>query len=122
MIRYLKDAGLIEVKETEKGENILITPKGEKKVLEIELKLLTQKSEFPLRKDKRWIMVMFDIPEKERRKRDLLRSILKSLKFKEFQKSVWICPYDVMDLLERYLKFYALKKFTKIFLIKEISL
>ena len=34
-------------------------------------------------------IIIFDIPEKERQKRDWLRSVLKNLKFSMLQKSVW---------------------------------
>lgn len=37
-----------------------------------------------------WYVVIFDIPEKERRKRAWLRSALQHLKFKMIQKSVWV--------------------------------
>lgn len=39
-----------------------------------------------------WEVVIFDIPEKERRKRDILRVYLKSENFGKLQESVWISP------------------------------
>ena len=51
-----------------------------------------------------WIIIIFDIPEKERRKRDWLRTVLKHLKLQKLQKSVWIgkisIPEEFLDDLD----------------------
>ena len=58
------------------------------------------KRDFPLvrvaskRWDGKWRVVIFDIPEKERRTRDFLRAKLKELGFGAWQKSIFISPYD----------------------------
>jgi DNA-binding transcriptional regulator PaaX len=57
------------------------------------LKILRQKSrkKFPkIIKDSTIKIIVFDIPEKERKKRDWLRQMLKNLEFIMLQKSVWI--------------------------------
>lgn len=53
--------------------------------------------------DKKWRVVVFDIPEKKRNQRNFLRGRLKWLGFKELQKSVWIFPYDIKQELEELL-------------------
>lgn len=45
--------------------------------------------------DGKWRMVIFDISEEKRKKRDFLRTRLKWLGYKELQKSVWVFPYDI---------------------------
>ena len=72
------------------------------------------------RKDGKWIMLMFDIPQTHRKARGLLNSILINLGYKMFQQSVWITPYDVSEKTEKLLQMYNLDKFVKIFLIEEI--
>jgi len=42
-----------------------------------------------------WYVLMFDVPEKERRSRNTLRAFLKGLRFGCLQKSVWVTPRDV---------------------------
>lgn len=44
--------------------------------------------------DGRWRLVLFDVPEKEKETRDYFRRQLKRLNFFEFQKSVFVTPYD----------------------------
>ncbi|VGO17603.1 hypothetical protein PDESU_06202 [Pontiella desulfatans] len=54
--------------------------------------------------NKRWYVLMFDVPERERAYRDHLRSFLKQRHFGCLQKSVWVTPRDVRpeyDDLER---------------------
>lgn len=43
--------------------------------------------------DGKWRFVMFDIPEKHRRSRDLLRKKLQKFEFFRLQQSVWVFPY-----------------------------
>ena len=42
-----------------------------------------------------WYVLMFDVPETERRYRNTLRAFLKGLRFGCLQKSVWVTPRDV---------------------------
>ena len=65
-------------------------------------------------------MLIFDMPARNRKARNLLRSILQNLGYKMFQQSVWITPYDVSEKTESYLQMYSLDRYVKIFLIEEI--
>lgn len=47
-----------------------------------------------------WRFVFFDIPEEKRRYRDYLRDTLRTVGFKEFQKSVWVYPFPVPSFLK----------------------
>ena len=44
--------------------------------------------------DGQWRFFMFDIPEKSRGLRDILRERMRNLGFFQFQKSVWIYPFE----------------------------
>lgn len=44
-------------------------------------------------------IVMYNVPEGERKKRDALRWIIKKFHFVQFEKSVWISPHDLIDPL-----------------------
>ena len=47
-----------------------------------------------------WWLVMFDIKEFSRRKRDLLRNELRGFGFVKLQNSVWVTPYECGDVVE----------------------
>ena len=72
------------------------------------------------RKDGKWIMLTFDIPEKHTKARSLLRSVLYNLGYKMFQQSIWITPYDVSEKTEKLLQLYSLDQYVRIFLIEEL--
>ncbi|MBU2081928.1 hypothetical protein KKH14_00645 [Patescibacteria group bacterium] len=50
--------------------------------------------EKPEKWDKKWHLVVFDIPEKKKIARESLRMKLKDLGFKKFQHSIWITPFS----------------------------
>ena len=60
-------------------------------------------------------IVIFDIPEKERRKRDWLRAVLKNLGLKMIQKSVWIGKVKIPEALIKDLKRLNLIECVEIF-------
>jgi len=112
-INYLKKKNYIKIN---KKTGILITPKGKEKALKTKYKLLNKKT----RKDGKWIMLMYDIPEKNKRKRFFLKNNLKNLGYQQFQKSVWVCPYDTFKETRELIDLIYLNNFVKIFLIEEI--
>ena len=117
LMYYLKRKGYLKAKNLESKQGIMITKIGVDKALMVSFKL----GEAKKRKDGKWVMLIFDIPQKNRRARDLLRSILLNLGYKLFQQSVWITPYDVSDKTEKLLEMHSLDKYVKIFLIEKLS-
>jgi len=49
--------------------------------------------------DKRYRLVMFDIPEYRRKTRSRLRALMNDFGFLRLQDSVWVSPYDCEDLI-----------------------
>ena len=114
LIKYLKYNDYLYFKKDKNKEAIILTPKGAERILEIK-----QKIEGPSkRKDGKWQMVIFDIPEDIRKRRDYFRNGLKRLKYQKVQQSVWICPYDVLQET----KDLKLGPFVKLLLTKEITI
>jgi DNA-binding transcriptional regulator PaaX len=68
------------------------------------------------------LMIVFDIPEKERWKRHRLRLLLRELSFKQIQKSVWMSDKDCKDYLEAEINEYRLKYYVELFEAKHIKL
>lgn len=60
--------------------------------------------------DGRWRILFFDIPERNKAARNILREKLSSLGFGFLQKSVWISPYDVIREVTDFLKLHKLDK------------
>lgn len=51
--------------------------------------------------DGRLYLTTYDIPEKRRKDRDVLRSLIQKLGMGMLQESVWITPYDPRELLKK---------------------
>jgi DNA-binding transcriptional regulator PaaX len=65
----------------------------------------------PQRWDKKWRIVLFDIPEEKRKIRDALRKKLKNLGFLEFQKSVFIFPYPCSNEINFVVNFFDIHNY-----------
>jgi len=79
---------------------------------------LSQLSQKPW--DGLWRVVMFDVEEASKRKRDSLRTKLVSLGFGRFQESVYLSPLDVLADLREYLKSENLYGKVVVFEAKEV--
>lgn len=67
------------------------------------------------------LMIIFDIPEAEKYKRNHLRTLLKELSFKQVQKSVWMSEYDTREYLHMEIKQYGLHPYVQIFEARSIK-
>src|SRR3989344_4478130 len=119
LIYHLKKSNLIKIESLKGNHALMLTKKGFDKAVRAQFNLENDSME--KRKDGKWIMLIFDVPEKYKKSRELLRNILYKLKYKMFQQSVWISPYDVSERTEELLQEYSLDGFVKIFLIEEIK-
>lgn len=54
--------------------------------------------------DKKWLVAVFDIEEKQSRTRKALREKLRELGFGMLQRSVWISPYNFSSYLQEFLE------------------
>jgi DNA-binding transcriptional regulator PaaX len=85
LFKKLQNEGLIEITK----ERVVLTKNGRSTLKTIKEKFLPKK-DYQIKKDNSLKLVIFDIPEKERAKRDWLRESLKNMDFKMIQKSVWL--------------------------------
>lgn len=68
-----------------------------------------------------WKMVIFDIPEKQRQVRNVLRAKLISLGFKKWQNSIWISPYTMATEIEQELNELATQYFIRLIKTTDIN-
>ena len=119
-IRSLYKSKLIEERYEKDGKTTLvISETGKKKALSYKLEEMAIKK--PKVWDKKWRLVIFDIPEKKKRYRDALRMKLKELEFYELQKSVLVYPYDCKDELDFIIEFFGLRPFVRLAIIESID-
>ncbi|HXK41067.1 MAG TPA: CRISPR-associated endonuclease Cas2 [Candidatus Paceibacterota bacterium] len=76
----------------------------------------------PMRKwDKRWRIVLFDIPDTKKVAREALRRKLKELGFQRLQKSVFVCPWECVDEIIFLRKFFEIEPYVSIILAEAID-
>lgn len=83
--------GWVEKNETKEGVRVTLTENGKKRVWMFDIEKFAPKK---IDWDGKWRMVIFDVEEQKRRRRNKLRKYLEKLGFWQMQKSVWICPFD----------------------------
>lgn len=113
----LKRNGYLAVKKRDNKSFYHLTPKGK---LEF-LKDLHLEKIFKTKWDGRWRVVIFDVPESQRQKRDYLRKELRQLKFVQLQHSVYITPYPVTGELDQILSDWGLRSCFRFLTVMEID-
>jgi len=119
-IKRLYESKLVEVKENEDGSTVLVlSQEGRRKVLVYKidnLKLQRQESW-----DGYWRILIFDVPEKFKRARNLLSRKLKEIGMYQLQKSVYVYPFECKDELDFIIEYFGLRPYVRFGLLKEID-
>ena len=96
-LKRLREAGVVELIEDD--ELILrLTDKGREKAILAQLQTSVGKW------DGKYRIIIFDVPEKRRAVRDLLRYNLKSWGFTQWQQSVWVTKKDCTKVFREYIR------------------
>jgi DNA-binding transcriptional regulator PaaX len=120
IVREFKYERLVAFEENEDGmTKIVLTEKGKKMALSFDIDSMELKT--PDRWDGVWRVVFFDIPEKKRYARDILREKLKHLGFREIQKSMLIFPHPCLSEINFIIEYYQLRKYVRCGEMKNIS-
>lgn len=106
-IKRLREGGLIEFVDDQKIA-VRITQAGKDQAIWAKLNIEDSKW------DGKWRMVIFDIPEKRRAARDLLRSKLKAWSFIRWQQSVWASKKNCTNELRQFIKFVRIEDWVKV--------
>ena len=116
-IYYLKNKGYLIRKKLSGQDKYFLSNKGLEKILKLKIEEQFSKK---LKKFKdKYLVVIFDIPVKEKRKRALLRQILRRLKFEKLQQSVWITKFDVLKEVKVLVRFYKLEPYVRFMFVRE---
>ena len=118
LVSKLKSQGLLAVKQEGDKKLFDITKKGLSKLASLELKgtrRLPDSSLYSVSPSKQPVIISFDIPEKQRRKRGWVREVLKRLGLKMIHKSVWIGMVRIPEEFFEDLKLLGLLDHIEIF-------
>ena len=113
-IQNLKKRGLLTLKDSK----VRMTPKGRMWVGVSYLHYI--RSIYP-KWDRKWRVVIFDIPQEMHNARNLFRSKLKTLGFATLQKSIYVFPYPCEDELGDICKRHKLNDYVDIILADSLG-
>jgi len=119
-INSLYVSHLIKEKNYKDGTTtFILSENGKQRTLKFNIDKMEIKR--PTQWDKKWRVVMFDIPEKLRQMRDSLRLHFKKIGLIELQKSVFVYPYPCSREIEFILEFYNARKHVRFVLAEKID-
>ncbi len=112
IVREFYNERLIDYKEDKNGNvKIVLTKDGKQKALKFEFDEMEIKK--PVKWDKKWRIVIFDIPEKKKKAREALRRKLKGLGFQELQKSVFVYPFECEDEIDFIVEVFEIRSYVR---------
>ena len=118
-IKRLNKKRLIELVEKGSDTYIKITAKGKdlsKRFNYDDLELLKHK-----KWDKKWRLVIFDIPEKNKKERNALSEKLKDMGLYPLQESVFIYPHDCQNEIDFICEFLSISRYVNYCVVESID-
>ena len=103
---YMRHEGYIDIRSEGNQIYVYLTKEGEKRAGKYRINHL--RIEKPKKWDGLWRVVVFDVPDLTRIKREALRGKLKELGFRIVQKSVWAHPYPCREEINLLRDFFGL--------------
>jgi CRISPR-associated endonuclease Cas2 len=114
-IESLSKEKLIEERKDSHGNiKLILTQKGRDQAKRLGLVGGLTRAKKVRKWDGKWRIVMFDIPEKDRAFRDVLRIHLKELGFLKLQNSVFVSPYPFEKIITELAQLYQAEKYVRI--------
>ncbi|QQG42981.1 MAG: CRISPR-associated endonuclease Cas2 [Candidatus Giovannonibacteria bacterium] len=119
-IKSLYRSRLIDAEDNASGVTTLVlTERGKKKALTYQIDELKIP---PMKKwDRKWRIVLFDIPESMKKARDALARTLKNAGFIKFQKSVFIHPFECRNEVDFIIEFFNVRPHVRFITATEID-
>jgi len=98
VLARLKQKDEIEFEERDGKRYVRLTERGEE-ALAFEQQKMSLANTKPRKWDRRYRLVMFDVPEKRKEIREHLRYEMQEVGFLRVQNSVWVYPYDCEEFV-----------------------
>ncbi len=110
-LNKLEDDRLIEFRMENGKEVLSITENGKRRIIMLDdiddgLELMT-----PERWDRKWTIILYDIPEEQKRARDEFHFQLKRIGCFQYHKSVFVHPSDCRDTIDYLSHLFEIQKY-----------
>lgn len=117
-VTRLEMGGFIERKGDKKGL-ISLTQKGKERAMRYEvnqMKIASQKTW-----DKKWRLIMFDVPENRKQARRAINLVLKKFGCVQYQKSVFITPFPCKKEIDFVGECFGVRDYIRIIVASEVE-
>lgn len=116
----LYESRLLEAIENDDGTTTLVlNENGKKRALIYRTRSAKVAAKGPW--DKKWRIILYDIPEDEREARDAFRDHLKQLGVRKLQHSAGIHPFDCKDEVDFFIELLGLRKYVRFIVAESID-
>lgn len=115
ILHRLKAKGLVETDKNEGKILMKLTTKGRNQLM---LEKVLEEDKW----DKKWRIVIFDIPEKHRKVRNVFRRKLKEWGLVSWQKSVWVSKKDIADPLRKFIDELGIEDWVLVIVSNDIGI
>jgi len=100
VLKNLEKKELIQIIEKDDEAHVYLKSGWTPLILKYSLKPLLALKRRKKKWDGKWFIIVFDVPEGQRNKRDYLRMFLREIGFYQYQQSVYIFPYQCKKEIE----------------------
>lgn len=109
----------IEVSEKDGKQIICLTVQGKRKILRYSIDKLSIES--PKHWDRKWRLVLYDVPKNDKSLGDAIRRTLHNLGFYPIQESVYVYPYSCFTQIEFLRQYYGLGSNVQYMVVEKIE-
>lgn len=106
VLKRLHQQKIVEIKTINGQDVVALTEKGKTKYLKYKLEDIHINK--PERWDGKWRLLIYDISKYKKKNQQIFRELLKTLKFLQLQKSVYLYPYPCEGEIEYLRQYYEI--------------
>ncbi len=120
-LKKLGDNRLVEFRMENGKEVLSITEEGKKRIVMLDAVDDRLKLTPPHHWDKKWTVIMYDIPEEQKRARDEFHSQLKRIGCFQYHKSVFVHPSDCRDIIDYLSHLFEIQRYVLHFITPSLG-
>lgn len=121
VLKNLEKRQIIDISEQDGEVQVFLKSGWTPLILKYSLKPLLELKRKKLTWTGKWFLVVFDVPEEQRNKRDYLRKYLQDIGFYRYQQSVYLFPYECKKEIDLIKKIVEAAKYTSYIIADEIE-
>jgi len=118
IIHRLSNQKMLSITENEGKFKVEITEKGKRRLLEYDFENISLKSQ---KRDGKWRLIIFDIPERNKSSREVFRKKLNELGFLRLQDSVFVSAFPCKNEIDFLCNFLGISDYVSLVKLDKIE-